>query len=280
LTYADALPRHWNLYYPTLIAETFSSRVWRVKRDDGSSAVVKALKPFDDVEDELRGAHYLRWRDGHGAARLFDMHEQSMLLEDAGNRLLAADLTERGDKAATEIAAELMAKLLSPSDRPYPADLQPLRERFGSLFKKAASDRAVGKTSLYVEAASIVARLLDNPAATVPLHGDLHHDNVLFGPRGWLAIDPKGVLGDPGFDAANWFYNPLDRDDLCLSAERIAFMAELFGKTLKQSPATILDHAIAYGCLSASWHAEDGNTVDEERELSVTKAIRSVRFSL
>ncbi|MGE0279827.1 MAG: aminoglycoside phosphotransferase family protein [Rhizobiaceae bacterium] len=279
MTSADALPRHWNLYYPALIAETFSSRIWRVKRDDGSSAVVKALKPFDDVEDELRGAHYLRWRDGQGAVRLFDMHEQSMLLEDAGNRLLVDELNERDDDAATAIAAEVMARLFSPSDRPSPADLQPLRERFRSLFKKAASDRKAGKDSLYVEAASIAEHLLDNPVATVPLHGDLHHDNVLFGPRGWLAIDPKGVLGDPGFDAANWFYNPLDRDDLCLDGERISFMAELFGKTLKQSPAAILDHAIAYGCLSASWHAEDGNTKDEERELLVAKAIRAVRFS-
>lgn len=140
-------------------------------------------------------------------------------------------------------------------------------------------DRDAGNNSLYVKAAVIAERLLDNPVAAVPLHGDLHHDNVLFGPRGWLAIDPKGVLGDPGFDAANWFYNPLDRDDLCMSAERISLMAELFGKTLNQPPAAILDHAIAYGCLSASWHAEDDNIEDEERELSVAKAIRSVRFS-
>lgn len=271
-------PQRWKLSDPALVAETFSSRIWRVKRDDGSSAVVKALKPFDDVEDELRGAHYLRWRDGHGAVRLLDMHEQSMLLEDAGNRLLAAELTEHGDNAATEVAAEVIARLLSPSDRPYPDGLQPLRERFRSLFKKA-SDHAAGKDRLYVEAASIAERLLDYPVAAVPLHGDLHHDNVLCGPRGWLAIDPKGVLGDPGFAAANWFYNPLDRGDLCLSADRIAFMAELFGRTLGQSPAAILDHAIAYGCLSASWHAEDGNTKDEERELSVAETIRSVRLS-
>jgi len=279
LTSGDALPSHWNLDNPNLIAETFSSRIWRVKREDGSSAVVKALKPFDDVEDELRGAHYLRWRDGNGAVRLYDMHDQAMLLEDAGDRLLAAELAERSDNDATEIAAEVMARLFSPSDRPYPTALQPLRQRFRSLFSKAASDRPSAKRSLYVEAAAIADRLLDNPVAVAPLHGDLHHDNVLFGPRGWLAIDPKGVLGDPGFDAANWLYNPLDRDDLCQSPDRIAFMAERFGKTLNQAPTAILDHALAYGCLSASWHAEDGNTKDEERELSIAQAIRSVRVS-
>jgi streptomycin 6-kinase len=99
----------------------------------------------------------------------------------------------------------------------------------------------------------------------------------MHGPRGWLAIDPVGLLGDPGFDAANLFYNPLDRDDLCLDPERIAFMADLFARTLGQDVPAILDHAIAYGCLSAAWHAEDGNRVDEQRELSVAAAIRAVR---
>ena len=99
------------------------------------------------------------------------------------------------------------------------------------------------------------------------------------GPRGWLAIDPKGIVGDPAFDAANFFYNPLERDDLCLDPERIAHMATVFAKTLGQNPRALLDHGIAWGCLSASWHAEDGNDRDENRELAVAAAIRAVRTS-
>ena len=90
----------------------------------------------------------------------------------------------------------------------------------------------------------------------------------MLGPRGWLAIDPKGVLGDPGFDAANLFYNPLDRDDLCRDPGRIARMAEIFAKTLGQTSTAILDHAFAYGCLSASWHAEDAQRRRRRAELS------------
>ena len=172
-----------------------------------------------------------------------------------------------------------MAKLLSPSPIAPPPDLQPLRERFASLFKAAKADRDAGAGSLYVEAAATAERVLAEPHDVRPLHGDLHHDNILFGPRGWLAIDPQGVLGDPGFDAANMFYNPLDRDDLCLDPRRIAHTAEVFGKTLGQSPPAILDHAIAYGCLSAAWHREDGNAVDENRPLSIAEAIRKVRLS-
>ena len=243
---APAFPARWKVSAPELIAETFSSRIWKVVREDGSPAVVKALKPFDDVADELRGEHFLAWRRGEGAVRLLGRDGHSMLLEYAGETLL------------TRV-------------------LQPLRERFDSLFKKATTDRAAGDASLYVEAAAIAERLLSNPHDIRALHGDLHHDNILHGPRGWLVIDPKGVLGDPGFDAANMFYNPLDRDALCLDPLRIAHMAEIFASTLGQSPAAILDHAIAYGCLSAAWHHEDDNTVEENRELSIAKAIRAVR---
>ncbi|TIT04269.1 aminoglycoside phosphotransferase family protein [Mesorhizobium sp.] len=277
---APAFPTRWNVNAPELIAETFSSRIWKVFRDDGSPAIVKALKPFDDVEDELRGEHFLAWRRGEGAVRLLGSDGHSMLLEYAGETLLSQVLAEQGDNAATAIAAEVMARLFSPSDHPAPPDLQPLRARFSSLFNKAKTDRDAGKKSLYVEAAATAERLLADPIDVLPLHGDLHHDNIMQGPRGWLAIDPKGVLGDPGFDAANVFYNPLDRDDLCRDPERIAHMAEIFAKTLGQTPPAILDHAIAYGCLSAAWHHEDGNAVEESRELSIATVIRTVRLSL
>ncbi|MER9920017.1 MULTISPECIES: aminoglycoside phosphotransferase family protein [unclassified Mesorhizobium] len=276
---APAFPKRWKISAPELIAETFSSRIWKVRREDGSPAIVKALKPFDDVEDELRAEHYLAWRRGEGVVRLLGRDGHRMLLEYAGDTLLSDVLAKEGDNAATAIAAELMGRLFSPTRHPAPPDLQPLRTRFASLFKKAGADRDAGEHSLYIETAEIADRLLDAPHAVKPLHGDLHHDNILHGARGWLAIDPKGVLGDPGFDAANLFYNPLGRDDLCLDPERIAHMAEIFARTLGQTPAAILDHAIAYGCLSAAWHHEDENAVDENRELSVAGVIRKVRLS-
>lgn len=273
-------PARWRLRAPSLLTETFSSRIWTVRLGDGAVAIVKDLKPFDDVEDELRGAHYLNWRDGRGAVRLIDSENYLMLLEHAGKRHLRDVLDQDGDDAATEIAAAVLSELMAPSDRPPPADLQPLCARFESLFSKAAADCTAGRMSLYVEAAQIAEHLLAAPRRLCPLHGDLHHDNIIEGPRGWLAIDPKGVLGDPAFDAANMLYNPLERDDLCLDPKRIAFMAEVFAKVLDDDPRHILDHAIAYGCLSAAWHEADGNAKDEARELAVATAIRSIRETL
>ena len=54
-------PDRWQVSDPELIAETFSSLIWRVRQSNGGFAVVKSLKPFDDVEDELRGAYLLAW---------------------------------------------------------------------------------------------------------------------------------------------------------------------------------------------------------------------------
>lgn len=272
-------PARWKVSNPVLIAETFSSRIWKVALQDGRPGVVKALKPFDDVADELRGRHLLRWRRGEGLVKLYGVDGRRMLIEYAGERLLAAEIDTAGDTHATDIAAAVMRRLHAPSPLTPPTELQPLRERFKSLFNKAAADRKAGGASPYVEAARIAQRLLDNQRDPRPLHGDLHHDNILLSARGWLAIDPKGLIGDPDFDAANMFYNPLNRDDLRLAPERVAAMATTFSKTLGRDPRTILDHALAYGCLSAAWHHEDGNRQDEDSELAVSAVIRTVRLS-
>lgn len=48
-----------------------------------------------------------------------------------------------------------------------------------------------------------LAEVASEPYETLLLHGDLHHANVLAAGRApWLAIDPKGVLGDPAWELA------------------------------------------------------------------------------
>ncbi|TIU19762.1 MAG: 3'-kinase, partial [Mesorhizobium sp.] len=42
---APTFPERWKVSAPEPIAETFSSRIWKVVRADGAPAIVKALKP-------------------------------------------------------------------------------------------------------------------------------------------------------------------------------------------------------------------------------------------
>ena len=68
----------------------------------------------------------------------------------------------------------------------------------------------------------------------------------------------------------------LDRFDLTRNGDRIASMAGIFADTLKRDVRTILRYAFAYGCLSAAWHDEDGNTKDRDDEMAVALAVRNV----
>ncbi|WP_254919893.1 aminoglycoside phosphotransferase family protein, partial [Raoultella ornithinolytica] len=135
-------------------------------------------------------------------------------------------------------------------------------------------NRPPGCQTDYVHAAIIADQMMSNASELRGLHGDLHHENIMFSSRGWLVIDPVGLVGEVGFGAANMFYDPADRDDLCLDPRRIAQMADAFSRALDVDPRRLLDQAYAYGCLSAAWNA-DGE--EEQRDLAIAAAIKQVR---
>lgn len=156
----------------------------------------------------------------------------------------------------------------------YLSALLPIRDRFAALFQRARDDQNAGCQTDYVHAAIIADQMMSNASELRGLHGDLHHENIMFSSRGWLVIDPVGLVGEVGFGAANMFYDPADRDDLCLDPRRIAQMADAFSRALDVDPRRLLDQAYAYGCLSAAWNA-DGE--EEQRDLAIAAAIKQVR---
>nr|BEI32173.1 streptomycin phosphotransferase [Pseudoalteromonas sp.] len=128
-----------------------------------------------------------------------------------------------------------------------PSALLPIRDRFAALFQRARDDQNAGCQTDYVHAAIIADQMMSNASELRGLHGDLHHENIMFSSRGWLVIDPVGLVGEVGFGAANMFYDPADRDDLCLDPRRIAQMADAFSRALDVDPRRLLDQAYAYG---------------------------------
>jgi streptomycin 6-kinase len=270
----QALLADWGAHDPRLIAETATSRVYRVGLLAGGTAIVKDLKPIG-FEDELRSAHYLRWQNGRGCVRLLAAKDGTLLLEDAGDRSVLDLLERRGDAAATEVLAKVVTEMHAGPGSPAAPGLKPLEEHLASLF--AAADADSGRPdSAFVAGADLARRLLDQGRAPRPLHGDLHHDNVLDAPRGWLAIDPKGLVGDPAYDVANLFYNPLDRDDLRLDPARIRSMARVLADVLDRDPADVLGWAIVDISLSAAWATEDRRPDRVASDLRIVAAIRSV----
>ncbi|MCX8280383.1 phosphotransferase [Phyllobacterium sp. 0TCS1.6C] len=272
-------PAEWGLSDPQLLARTVTGRVTRVRLPGGEPAVVKQLTRIG-MKEELNGVHFLDFCDGNGCIRLLARKNGDLLLEYAGDRSLLDHLNEHGDDEASAIFCDVFLQLhQTASDRCPSDELPPLRQQFDSLFKRADRDRKQGLATPFTDAAALADRLLAETRVPRPLHGDLHHENILHGPRGWLAIDPKGLIGDSAYDVANMFYNPLERDDLRSSAVRNGRIAQMFAERLGRDAKDLLRFGIAHACLSASWHAEDGNGQEEARSLGVARSLRDALAS-
>ncbi|CVI58295.1 MULTISPECIES: aminoglycoside phosphotransferase family protein [Agrobacterium] len=271
-----SFPASWNIEAAEQIADTPAGVVYELSRSDGSLAVAKVLKK-KVLKDSLRGADFIKWRAGIGCVELLDRSDDILLMEHAGTETLRDVLFRDGnDNATTEIAADVLLKYHQPSQQKPPSSLLTLPLYFESLFRKAELDRTNGMDSPYIEAATLAQALIDRQRDLKPLHGDLHHENIMRSERGWIIIDPAGLIGDAALDVANMFSNPLDRFDLTRNEARIASMAAIFAKALQRDERVLLQYAFAYGCLSAVWHEEDGNAEECDNELAVAAAIKTV----
>ena len=157
------------------------------------------------------------------------------------------------DAQATRILCATAAELHGWRGQP-PATLVPLEHWFGALIDPTQS-------GILNECAIVAKRLLANQRECVALHGDLHHANVLdFGQRGWLAIDPKGLLGDRAFEYGVLFGNP-DLADPRHPVATAAFERRFVQVAQKAAlePSRLRNWIIAWAGLSASWFIEDGS---------------------
>jgi streptomycin 6-kinase len=89
----------------------------------------------------------------------------------------------------------------------------------------------------------------------VLLHGDLHHDNILRHYDTWMAIDPKGILGDRHFDGVQYLLNYAGEGQEADArlARRLAIMCE----HLTLEADRIARWGVVKGLLDACWALED-----------------------
>lgn len=218
-------------------------------RWQGHPAMLKrALTP-----EEESGGVLMRWWDGDGAARVYAHEGDTVLMERAtGTNDLFTMALEGQDDEASRILCATLARLHAPRTEPPPTHLVPLRPWFRSL------EAVAGENIRFARSWAAVQALLDNPRDPVVLHGDMHHRNVLdFGERGWLAIDPKCVTGERGFDYANLLSNP----DLptVTRPERFHRQIDVIAEAAQLESQRLLCWVVAFAGLSAAWFREDGD---------------------
>jgi len=273
--FPDPLRGRWGITKATSIADTKSSLVYRVERHDAPGAIVKILKPSG--MNELPGMAFLEWRQGSGAVRLIDRYRHACLVEDAGDQLLRDYHRQFGDAKATDIVLDVLVELHATSPDAPPAELVPLRHHFSSLFDKVQlqTDPVLADTLHW--AAALADELLRRQTDIRPLHGDLHHDNIIGGGlRGWLAIDPQGLIGDPAYDVANVFGNPLGAASDILNPARVKTLARRFSAAIGCSETKILRYATAHAGLSICWSLDHSGSADAQENIAERLAFAGI----
>jgi streptomycin 6-kinase len=246
----------WHLADPQPLATTHTSHIYTVT-SEGTRVVLKLLTEIG--AEERQGAAALRYFDGHGAVRLLREDDYAHLLEYAHGDNLAGIARDGNDDQATAIISDVLNKLHEPNNQPIPDKIVPLKRWFRDLFQKAEQDKNAGINSVFVRAAPLAEHLLDQNREVRVLHGDIHHENIRFHPqRGWLAFDPKGLVGERTFDAANTLCNPLNAPDLVENEARILGTTRILAEKMGIEQPRVLAFVYIYCCLSASWSISGG----------------------
>src|SRR5438067_1444897 len=74
--------------------------------------------------------------------------------------------------------------------------------------------------------------------------------------RGWLAIDPKGVVGEVEYEIGTVFRNPVESPNLFTSSKTIESRLQRFVRTLGVHDERVLQWAFAQAVLSVIWAIE------------------------
>lgn len=244
----------WGLTPDGQPLETHTSQLLPVVTKDGQKAILK----LTDDDSERNGCELMVWWNGNGAAKVLAHAAGAILLERATGAGSLADMSWSGNDAqACRIICHAASRLHLPRNASTPA-LTPLLYWFRCLAPAAKKHGGI-----LTHCAEVANVLLSSPQNEVVLHGDLHHGNILdFGTKGWLAIDPKGLVGERGFDYANIFTNP----DLADPTKPVAIEPEIFAQRVnivseiaKIERQRLLMWIIAWCGLSSAWFLQEGD---------------------
>jgi streptomycin 6-kinase len=247
-------------------------------RRDHKSVVLKVVK---HPGDEWRSGEILDAFDGGGVARVYEQAPGAVLLERLRPGYSLVVLTLKGrDEEATDILANVIQQMSARASSMSPLELPPGCATVIDWAKAFARYVATGDdqipSDLVAAGQHVYSNLCASQRRPILLHGDLQHYNVLFdSDRGWLAIDPKGVVGEIEYEVGAFLRNPFERPELFLSRATIAKRLKQLTKKLNLDFERALAWSFSQAVLSAIWSIEDGFAVyPTDPALRLAEAIR------
>jgi streptomycin 6-kinase len=255
----DIVSRRWGVTIHEPFPNLTYNYVAPVIYSDGTEAVLKAGIPNDEFRQALEA---LKAYSGQYAVLVLDADVELGVLSLERPRPgtpLTSLANDEHDEEATSIAASVMRGLW----RPAPAEHSlPSVYNWGRGFEtlRARFDGGAGPLPAQMVEEAEMMYSVPSGATLVLLHGDLHHDNIISADRQpWLAIDPKGVIGEPAYEAGAllrnlWQERYAIADPKRTTERRIYQLADELGLNRTR----IRDWTTAQSVLSAWWGIEDG----------------------
>jgi len=229
-------------------------------RRDHEDVVLKMGVPNSELSSEMTA---LKLFNGDGACQLLEHDEERglLLLERLKPGKMLSELED--DDERTAIAAELMLNMQRRDE--VSVHLQDKFIKLSDWFDglKKIRPHFNGGTGpfpkeILEQVESLLPELFANDDIGL-MHGDFHHFNILSSERGWLIIDPKGVIGPVGYEVGPLMINPWssisDGNSFKVQAERrVSILSERLGWEREK----IIQWSVAHAVLSAWWNIEDG----------------------
>jgi len=234
------------------------------RRADGTPVVVKAHAPTSEFSQESEALGYFA---GRGMAALLecDPDHDVMLLEALQPGTSLSSVAD--DETAISIAASVMCQFWRPvpPNHPFPT-VADWGRGFTLLRQHYGGAHGPFPPRLLEQAETLFADLSASMADPVLLHGDLHHENILAAQRQpWLAIDPKGLVGEPAYETGSLLRNPLPA---LLQVPQpggiLACRVDQLAEELALDRVRIRGWGLAQAVLSAWWSVEDHGRIGSD----------------
>ncbi len=264
------LTHHWSLTNIKEVKNMSYNFVATAVTSNNIHVVIKVSYNKQLIEDEIKA---LKYYSGSGCIKLIDYCPKynSLLLSQAipGNSLKSI-YPQKFDMVVTAYA-QVIKNLLS-TKHTNPQNFIHIREWLKAIDRATAY--AEIPSNLLNKAITLKEKLLATSEKDYVLHGDLHHDNILRHDHKWLAIDPKGIIGEIAFEAAAFdFIN--DNEIQKTQDIYIIFKSRLktLSNELSIDSGRLTKWTFVRLVLSAAWFVEDN--CDPSKPIKLAKALEN-----